>query len=47
MTLDMIFKSFKELKTSNEKVEYLRYLQSKNLDFRINYEKLIEYWSNN
>lgn len=45
MPLQDIFDSFRKLKTSGEKVEYLRWLQSKNFAYRINYENLISYWS--
>lgn len=47
MTLQDIFTSFQKLETSQEKVEYLRWLQSKDFHYDINYTNLINYWSNN
>lgn len=45
LTKEIIFESFRKLETSSEKVEYIRWLQSKELDLDINYENLISYWS--
>jgi hypothetical protein len=45
LTKEDIFESFRKLETSAEKVEYIRWLQRKDLNLRINYENLIEYWS--
>jgi len=46
MPIQDIFDSFRKLETSAEKVEYLRWLQSKNgFGYRINFDNLILYWS--
>ena len=46
MSKEYIFESFKNLQTSEEKVEYLKQLQKLNLPYDINYENLINYWKN-
>ena len=45
MLLTDIYREFRTLKTSTERVEYIRTLQTLNLHFDINYDNLIEYWS--
>ena len=45
MILSDIYREFRTLVTSIERVEYLRTLQTLNLHYDINYDKLIEYWS--
>lgn len=47
MPLEDIFGLFRKLETNSEKVEFLRWLESKNaFGYRMNLTKLIEYWSN-
>jgi len=47
MPLEDIFASFRKLETASEKVEYLRWLESKNgFGYRINFVNLISFWSN-
>jgi|688.fasta_scaffold75220_12 hypothetical protein len=46
LTKEIIFEDFRKLKTSEEKVNYLRWLQDQKTGLQINYDKLIEYWSN-
>lgn len=41
-TLSDIYKDFKN---SNNKVEFLKQLQSLNLPYQINYDNLIKFWS--
>lgn len=43
---EVIFADFRKLKTSDEKVEYLRWLQEQQHNLVIDFDKLIEYWSN-
>lgn len=45
MILSDIYREFRTLVTSSERIEYLRTLQTLNLHYDINYDKLIEYWS--
>lgn len=47
MSLSIIYSDFKALNTSAEKVKYLTMLQNLNLNYEINYENLIKYWSEN
>ena len=44
MTKDYIFASFRALNTAQEKVEYLKGLESLNLPFYFNYTNLIAAW---
>lgn len=47
MPLEDIFAAFRKLESNSEKVEYLRWLESKDgFGYRINFETLISYWSN-
>lgn len=43
--LETIYIIFQSFKTNKEKVEYLQKLQDRNLDFDINFEKLIKIYS--
>jgi len=45
MDLTYIFESFKALETVHDKVEYLKDLKRLDLDYEINYDRLIEVWS--
>ena len=47
MSLSMIYSEFKSLNTSAEKVKYLTILRDMDLNYEINYENLIKYWSEN
>ena len=44
MDLAYIYKTFKELRTNKEKIEYLQQLQALNLPYSINYTNLIQYY---
>lgn len=44
MTKDYIFESFKNLKSNEEKVEYIRGLEKLNLPYDFNYTNLILAW---
>ena len=46
MDLQTIFNDFKNLSTSQQKVDFLYTLKSFNLSYYINYDTLINYWSN-
>ena len=46
LTKEIIFEDFRKLETSKQKVEYLQWLQGQKTGLDINFEKLIEYWSN-
>jgi hypothetical protein len=43
--LETIYIVFESFKTNKEKVEYLEKLRDRNLDYDINYDKLIEIYS--
>lgn len=44
MSLDYIFETFKNLESSDEKVEYIRSLEKLNLPYDFNYSNLIKAW---
>ena len=44
MEIGYIFETFKSLELNVDKVSYLKELQSMNLPYDINFEKLISYW---
>lgn len=46
LTKEIIFESFKQLKTNEERVNYLRWLQEQKTGLQINFERLIDHWSN-
>lgn len=46
MTKDYIFASFKALNTAQEKLEYIKGLESLNLPYDFNYTNLIAVWEN-
>lgn len=47
LTKEIIFEDFRQLKTSEDKVKYLRWLREQAVaHLQINFDKLIEVWSN-
>lgn len=45
LTKEIIFESFRQLKTNEDRVNYLRWLQEQKTGLQINFERLIDYWS--
>lgn len=46
LTKEIIFDSFRNLKTNQDRVDYLLWLQEQQTGLSINFERLIDYWSN-
>jgi hypothetical protein len=45
MTLEQLYILFQNIKTVDDKIEFLRSIQEKNLYYNINYEGLIAAWT--